>query len=168
MDALPLRSEVRGSLRRKWTLRAAGIKVPKGGRCSVFTGKRRVRDESYRSWSGYRKTGVSAALGGAADGRDCRAAAEAGEIFGAFCQSFEVFDRHGGVRRIAALGAITAEARSRGEIAVRADGQAVRGRQQERCGGCARDLDSGATARDQGGGGQERGAASGVGVASDA
>jgi transposase len=38
----------------------------------------------------------------------------------------------------------------------------------EACGGCARDLDGGTAARDQGGGGQARGAASGVGVASDA
>ena len=29
-----------------------------------------------------------------------------------FCESFELFDRHGSLRRIAALGAIAAEARS--------------------------------------------------------
>jgi hypothetical protein len=62
MDAPHFEGEVRDSLRRKWPLWADGIKVPKGGRCSVFTGNRRVRDESYRSWSGYPKTGVSAAL----------------------------------------------------------------------------------------------------------
>src|ERR1700730_1773326 len=71
------------------------------------------------------------------------------------------------MRWVAALGAIAAEAWSRGEIAVRAYGQAVRGRQQERCGGCTRDLDGDTTTGDQGGGGQERGAASGVGAASD-
>lgn len=38
MDASHFEGEVRGSLRRKWTLRADGIKVPKGGRCSGFTG----------------------------------------------------------------------------------------------------------------------------------
>ena len=51
------------------------------------------------------------------------------KFFGAFCESFDLFDRHGSMRWIAALGAIAAEARSRSEIAVRADGQAVRGRQ---------------------------------------
>src|ERR1700730_7479534 len=45
---------------------------------------------------------------------------------------------------------------SRGEIAVRAYRQAVCGRQQERCGGCTRDLDGGTATGDQGGGGQER------------
>jgi hypothetical protein len=47
-----------------------------------------------------------------------------------------------GMRRIAALSAGAAEARSRSQIAVGADGQAVCGWQQERCSGCARDFNA--------------------------
>jgi TnpA family transposase len=165
---LPLRSEVIGELKNEVDPPGRRHQSAQGGRCSVFTGNRRVQDESYRGWSGYRKTDFSAALGRAGNGGDCGAAAEAGEVFGAFCQSFKLCDRHGSVRRIAALGAIAAEAWSRGQVVERADGQAVCVREQERCGGCARDLDGRAATRDQSGGDQERGAASSVGSASDA
>ena len=62
-----------------------------------------------------------------------------------FCQPLKLPNRHGSVRRFAALGPIAAEARSRGEVDVSPDGEALCGRQQERYSGCARDLDGGTT-----------------------
>jgi len=54
------------------------------------------------------------------------------------------------------------------KLVARQAGEAVRGRQQERCGGRTGDLDRHATAGDQDGGGQERSATSCVGAASHA
>ena len=63
MDASHFEVEVRGELEKKVDPPGRRHQSAQGGRCSVFTGNRRVRHESYRGWSGYRKASISAALG---------------------------------------------------------------------------------------------------------
>ena len=91
--------------------------------------------------------------------------ADAGEVPGALRQSRAVFDRHGGVPRLAALGTPAAGAGPRGQAPTGEDGPAICGRQQERCTQRAGNLDGGVAARHQDGCDQERGATDGTGTA---
>jgi hypothetical protein len=63
MDASHFEGEVGGELGKEVDPPGRRHQSAQGGRCSVFTGNRRVRHESYRGWSGYRKASISAALG---------------------------------------------------------------------------------------------------------
>ncbi len=57
----------------------------------------------------------STVLGRYGDGRDHGSKADTGEVPGALCQSRAVLDRHGGVRRLSALGASAARAGPRAQ-----------------------------------------------------
>ena len=60
MDASHLNGRVSGEVCEAVDPPGRRHQSAQGGRCSVFTGNRRVRHESYRGWSGYRKAGVCA------------------------------------------------------------------------------------------------------------
>jgi transposase len=62
MDASHFETEGRGELEKKVDPPCRRHQSAKDGRCSGFTGNRRVRDESYRGWSGYRKACAVLAL----------------------------------------------------------------------------------------------------------
>ena len=141
-----------------------------GGRCSsLHMATRRVRHESYRGGSGYRKAGVFSCTGWSTATGEIVALQLRRERFWSILNGSNRSSCLIGteaMRRLTALGASATEARPRCEVAVGAAGEAVCRWQQERCGRCARDLDGDATAGDQSGGGQERRAASDIGAAS--